>query len=90
MDNLSVNVRNIVVLLKQLLGETLLYFKTKLDNAWSEYGEIVNVSEISNGIYEIDDVWTESDNEKVPDKKSFLTGDDRSLSVSRDFSKNLI
>ena len=64
---MSVNVRNISVWLKKLLGKTLLCFQIFLDNVQPEYGEIVNASEISNGIYEIDDVWTESDNETVPD-----------------------
>ena len=41
--------------------------KTELDVIRFEYGEIVNSSEISNGIYEIDDVWNQSDNETVPD-----------------------
>ena len=55
----------------------------------------MNASEISNGIYEIYDVWNEADNEKVPDKKrgkyhnSLITDDDRSLIFSRRFSKNL-
>ena len=42
-------------------------FQKELFKVWSEYGEIVNASEISNGIYEIDDVWNESDNEKFSD-----------------------
>ena len=77
-----------------MLGKTLLCFQIFLDNVQPEYGEIVNASEISNGIYEIDDVWNESVNEKVADKKRgkyhniFLTDDDRSLSVSRNFYKN--
>ena len=32
-----------------------------------EYGEIVNSSQVSNGIDEIDDVWNQPDNETVPD-----------------------
>ena len=51
--------RNIVVLSKKELDISLL-----------EYGEIVNSSEISNGIDEIDNVWNQSDNEKVPDKNA--------------------
>ena len=36
-------------------------------------------SEISNGIHEIDDVWNQSDNEIVPDKKyTHMTPRDRS------------
>ena len=47
------------------------------------------------GIGEVYDVWNESDIETVPGKKcgkylsSFHTDDDRSLSVSRNFSKNI-
>ena len=53
------------------MGETLSSFKKKeFDNVQTEYGEIVNASEISNGKYEIDDVWNKSDNEKVPDKNA--------------------
>ena len=43
--------------------------KTNLDHFGSEYGEIVNDSEISNSIDEIYDVWNKSDNENIPDKK---------------------
>ena len=38
--------------------------KTKLDTVHSEYGEIVNVSGISNSIAKIYDVWNESDIEQ--------------------------
>ena len=54
----------------------------------------MNDSEISIGIYEIYDVWNESDIETVSEKKlgkylrSFLSDDDRSLSVSTNFYKN--
>ena len=71
------------------MGETLLFFQKILDHVRNEYGEIVKVSEIPNGKDEIDDVWNESDNKKVPDKKrgecqnSFLTDDDHILSISR-------
>ena len=81
-------------MIKDVLVETLLLFQKKIDTVRSEYGEIVNDSEISNGIDEIYYVWNESGNETVPDKKcvnyhsSFLTGDDISLSVSRNFSNN--
>ena len=44
--------------------------KKELDNVQSEYVEIVNASEISNGIDEIDDVWNEADNEIIPDKNA--------------------
>ena len=59
----------------------------KIDHVWSEYGEIVRFSEITNGIDKIDNFCNESNNEKVPDKKrskyhiSFLTDNDVSLSV---------
>ena len=45
-------------------------FKNKLDHVQTEYGEIVNASEISNGKDEIDDVWNEYIREKVPDKNA--------------------
>ena len=45
-------------------------FQKELFKVRSEHGEIVNASEISNGIYEIDDVWNESGNEKFPDKNA--------------------
>ena len=35
-----------------------------------EYGEIVYSSEISNGIYEIDYVWNQSDNETDPKRNA--------------------
>ena len=69
----------------------MLLKKKELYHVWYEYGEIVNASEISKVIYEIYDVWNESDNETVPEKKrgkyhsSLLTDDDRSLSVSSKF-----
>ena len=55
MNKLFVNIINGAVLLKQFLGETLLLFKKYIVR--SEYGEIVNASEILNGIYEIYDFW---------------------------------
>ena len=51
--------------------------------------------EISNGIDQIDDVWNQSENETVPDKKriksnrSLLTDDERRLMVSRKSSNEL-
>ena len=50
----------------------------------------------TNGKYEIGDVLNESNNENVPDKKRgkyhniLLTDDDRSLSISRNITRNLI
>ena len=66
MKKFSVNLRNDVVWFKQCLGETLLSFQKKLDHVRTEYVEIVNASKISKGKDEIDDVWNESNNEKVP------------------------
>ena len=72
-----------------MLIETLFLSKTELDVVQLEYGEIVNSSDISNGIDEIDDVLNQSDNETVPDKKrrksnrSLLTEYDRILTVSK-------
>ena len=39
-----------------------------LDHVRTEYEEIVNAYKISNGKYEIDDFWDQSENEKVLDK----------------------
>ena len=66
MNNLSVILINGSVWLKCLLGETLFSFFLRLDNVRSEYGEIVNASEIPNNIDEIDDFWNESYNDNVP------------------------
>ena len=61
--------------------------KKELDNVQSEYGEVVYFSRVSNGIYEMNDVWNESDNEKVPDEKlgkyhnNLLTDNDRILTL---------
>ena len=54
----NVVVRNIAVL-----------SKTGLDVVWFEYGEIVNYSEISNGIDEMDDVWNQSNDKTCLDQK---------------------
>ena len=65
------------------------FSKTELDNVPFEYGEIINSSEISNGIYDIDDVWNQSDDETGTGKKrrnstrTFLGDDDKILVVSR-------
>ena len=57
MNKRSAMVRNGAFLLKQFWGETLLCFQQQQKyNARSEYVEIANSSEISNGIYKIDDV----------------------------------
>ena len=77
-----------------MLGEKLL-LNFFLDHVRTEYGEIVNYSEIPNGKDEIDDVWNKSNNEKVSDKKHgkyhnfLLTDNDRSLIISRKISRNL-
>ena len=42
----------------------------KKNHLRTEYGEIINASEIPNGKDEIDDVWNESGNEEVPDKNA--------------------
>ena len=55
----------------------------------------MNSYEISNGIYEIDDVWNQSYNDTAPDRKrtkynkSLLTDDDRSLIGSSRLSYKL-
>ena len=83
------------ILIKTVVGRNINFLSRKLDHIHTDYGEIINASEISNGKYEIDYVWNESNNEKVPHIKSgryhniFLTDDDRSLSISRNFSSIL-
>ena len=65
-----------------------------MNTVWSEYGEIVNASKTSIIIYEIYDVWNESEIETITEKKrgkyiiSLRTDDDKRLSVSRIFSRN--
>ena len=54
--------------LKKCWEKNSCYFKTVLCTVWSEYGEIVNFSEISIGIYKIYDVWNEYEIETVPEK----------------------
>ena len=75
--------RNITVLLK-----------TEYDHVWTEYGEIINASEISNGDDSIDDVWNKYNQHQVPDIKcgkyqnSLLTDDDIKLSIPSKYSGN--
>ena len=65
---------------------------TELDAVRLENGGIINSSEISTGLDDINDVWNQSDNETFLDKKRtksnriFLTGDDIRLMVSRKLS----
>ena len=72
--------RNITILLK-----------IEYDHVRTEYGEIINASEISNGDDAIDDVWNEynpqqvTDNRCVKHQKNLLTDDDINLSMSRIF-----
>ena len=62
MNKLSVHVRDGAVWLNSCWKKHLCYFKKKIDTVRSEYGEIINASEVSNVIYEIYDVWNKSDN----------------------------
>ena len=77
--------------IKTVDGRNINVFSKKgLDTVRSEYGEIVNASEISIRIDKTYDVWNESDIEGVPGKNgkhpsSFLIDDDRSLSFSSKF-----
>ena len=81
-------------MIKPIVGRNITFLYQK-NHVRTEYGEILNTSEISNCKDEIVDVWNESNNEKVPDIKrgkyhnSLLTDDDRSLSIPRKFSRNL-
>ena len=55
-------------MIKSVVGKKITVpSKRELDTIWSEYGEIVNASEISIGIDKIYDVWNESDIETVPE-----------------------
>ena len=69
--------------------------KTEYAHVRNEYGEIINASEISNSDNGIDNVWNEYNAEKVPDIKyyeyqnSLLTGNDRNLNMSWNYSRNL-
>ena len=75
--------RNITVLLK-----------IEYDHVWTEYGEIINAYEISNGDDSIDDVWIKYNPHQVPDIKcgkyqnSLLTDDDIKLIIPRKYSGN--
>ena len=56
-------------MIKSVVGKKITVpSKRELDTIWSEYGEIVNASEISIGIDKIYDVWNESDIEIVQNK----------------------
>ena len=90
MKKLLFNVRNGSVWLKNVVDRNIINLsKTELDVVQFEYGEIVNSSEISNGIDEIDGLWNQSVMKQFQIKKctksnrSFLTYYDRRLMVSR-------
>ena len=78
-----------------VFGRNITVIKKKIRYCPFLIWRIVNAYEISNGIDEIFLVWNESNNETFPAKKrgkhnsSLITNDNRSLSVSRDFSNNL-
>ena len=56
-------------MIKSVVGKKITVpSKRELDTIWSEYGEIVNASEISIGIDKIYDVWNESDIETATEK----------------------
>ena len=65
------------------------------DTVQNEYGEIINSFEISNSDDAKADVWNKYNTEQVPNKKrgkyqdSFLTDDDRKMSVTKKISRNL-
>ena len=82
-------------MIKTVIGRkiTVIYIK-KLDTDHSEYGDIINSSTISISLDEMYGVWNESYIETVQGKtgkylRSFITDDNRSLSVSSSFSKKL-
>ena len=58
-------------LIKTVVGRNITVLsKKELYRVLTEYREIVNASEISNGKDEIDYIWNESNNETFPDKKA--------------------
>ena len=79
--------------IKTVDGRNINVFSKKgLDTVRSEYGEIVNASEISIRIDKTYDVWNESGIETVPVKcgkyhSRLPIDDDRSLCDSRNVSK---
>ena len=96
MNKLSVNVRNCALLLKQWLVGTFQSFQKKeYDHVHTEYGKIINASEISNGDDAIANVWNEYNTEQFPDTKrskyqnSLLTDDYRKLGMSKNIYRNL-
>ena len=55
-------------MIEKVVGSNIsILSKKELDVVQLEYGEILNSSEISNGIDEIYDVWNKSNNETVLD-----------------------
>ena len=57
--------------IKTVIGKNITVLsKIELNVVLFEYGGIVYYYEISNGIYDIDDVWNPSDDYTGPDKKT--------------------
>ena len=69
--------------------------KIEYDHARTEYGEVINASEISNSDDAIYDVWNEFMKRKVPDIKrskcqnSLITDDDIKMGISMYYKRNL-
>ena len=58
-------------MIKRVVGRKFTVLsQTEWDVVRFEYVEIVNSSRILNGIYEIDDVWNQPDDETGPDKNA--------------------
>ena len=71
------------------------FLKKEYDHAQTEYEEMINSSEISNGDDAIADGCNDYNTQKAPDIKrgkyqnSFITDDDRKLIISKNSSSNL-
>ena len=90
------NIKNLSVFVRNVVGRNITVLSEKwYDHVRTEYEEIINASEISNGDDAISDVWNEYNTEKVPNTRrgkyqnSLLTDDYRKLSMSKIISKNL-
>ena len=87
--------KKLCTLIKTVAGRNIKSpLKIEYYHVRTEYGEIINATETSNGDDAIADVWNEYNPKKVTDKKSnkhqngLLNNDDRNLSTSRNLSRN--
>ena len=83
-------------LIKTMVVRNITFLSEKeYDHVWTEYGEIINASDISNGDDVIADVWNEYGTKQVIGKKhgkqqnSFLTDDSIKLINPKNISRSL-